>query len=54
MKPNKLMRKSIAEAKVAPKPVKCYACNGSGRYDVNGSPKCGSCTGTGIQAPSRK
>lgn len=27
--------------------VTCVACNGSGRYDHNGSPKCGSCKGTG-------
>jgi DnaJ-class molecular chaperone len=26
---------------------KCVACNGSGRYDGNGSPKCGGCDGTG-------
>lgn len=25
----------------------CSACNGSGRYDHNGSPDCGSCDGTG-------
>ena len=25
----------------------CTACNGSGYYDHNGSPKCGSCNGTG-------
>ncbi len=25
----------------------CTACNGSGRYDHNGSPKCGGCDGTG-------
>jgi DnaJ-class molecular chaperone len=25
----------------------CIACNGSGYYDHNGSPKCGSCNGTG-------
>lgn len=25
----------------------CYACNGSGHYDHNGSPKCGACDGTG-------
>lgn len=31
-----------------PKPEKCIACNGSGRYDHNGSPKCASCNGTGI------
>lgn len=27
--------------------MKCYACNGSGYYDNTGSPKCGSCGGTG-------
>jgi len=26
---------------------KCYACNGSGYYDHNGSPKCAACNGTG-------
>lgn len=26
---------------------KCVACNGSGRYDNNGSPPCGACDGTG-------
>lgn len=25
----------------------CAACNGSGYYDQNGSPRCGSCDGTG-------
>lgn len=25
----------------------CTACNGSGRYDHNGSPPCGCCDGTG-------
>ena len=25
----------------------CAACAGSGRYDNNGSPKCGACNGTG-------
>jgi len=25
----------------------CTACNGSGHYDHNGSPPCGSCNGTG-------
>ena len=25
----------------------CTACNGSGYYDNNGSPKCGACDGTG-------
>lgn len=27
--------------------IPCVACNGSGHYDHNGSPKCGSCNGTG-------
>lgn len=27
--------------------VPCGACNGSGYYDHNGSPKCGNCNGTG-------
>jgi len=51
MKPNKKMRaaialgKQLAESK--PKERKCYACNGSGHYDTNGSPKCGACGGTG-------
>lgn len=27
--------------------VPCMACNGSGRYDHNGSPPCGACNGTG-------
>lgn len=27
--------------------VTCTACSGSGFYDNNGSPKCGSCAGTG-------
>ncbi len=26
---------------------KCICCNGSGRYDHNGSPPCGACDGTG-------
>ncbi len=25
----------------------CTACNGSGRYDNNGSPRCGCCNGSG-------
>lgn len=29
--------------------VRCTACNGSGRYDHNGSPPCGACDGTGRQ-----
>jgi len=29
------------------KKVKCTACNGSGRYDNDGSPPCGACEGTG-------
>lgn len=27
--------------------IECTACSGSGRYDHNGSPKCGQCQGTG-------
>lgn len=27
--------------------VTCTACSGSGYYDNDGSPKCGSCNGTG-------
>jgi len=26
----------------------CIACNGTGKYDHNNSPKCGSCNGTGF------
>ena len=29
------------------KMIKCSACNGSGYYDNNGSPKCGACEGKG-------
>lgn len=25
----------------------CSACNGSGNYDINNSPKCSNCNGTG-------
>lgn len=25
----------------------CFACNGTGHYDHNGSPPCGACEGTG-------
>jgi len=32
-----------------PKSKSCIACNGSGRYDHNGSPPCGACGGTGIE-----
>ena len=27
--------------------IDCVSCGGSGYYDVTGSPKCGSCKGTG-------
>lgn len=35
---------------------KCIACNGSGYYDHNGSPKCSSCNGTGKETykPDKK
>lgn len=29
--------------------IRCGACNGSGRYDHNGSPACSSCEGTGTE-----
>lgn len=29
--------------------VKCGACNGSGKYDTNGSPDCSWCNGTGTE-----
>lgn len=57
MKPNKKMRAAIAlgremeKAKPKLKDKKCVACNGSGRYDSNGSPKCGACEGTGKEQP---
>lgn len=35
------------------KQVPCVACNGSGHYDANNSPKCGSCGGTG-KVPERE
>lgn len=47
MKPNKLMRKAIKAGKQSQQEKKCIACNGSGRYDVSGSPKCTACNGTG-------
>jgi RecJ-like exonuclease len=34
------------------KEIPCTACNGSGYYDNNGSPKCGSCDGTGTEKVS--
>ena len=30
----------------------CSACNGSGRYDHNGGPRCGGCYGTGKELVS--
>lgn len=36
-------KKYVAGWKLRP----CSACNGSGRYDHNGSPPCGACEGTG-------
>ena len=32
----------------------CNACNGSGRYDSHGSPKCQGCDGTGKERVSPK
>jgi len=37
--------KNIKEWKLRP----CSACNGSGYYDHNGSPKCMACRGTGLE-----
>lgn len=54
MKHNKKMRQAIQQGKQhqqATKPKPCLACNGSGRYDHNGSPKCGACNGTGKDKP---
>lgn len=51
-KPNAEQRKAIKQAQEAGKRKKCVACNGSGRYDVAGSPKCGACKGTGFTQPS--
>lgn len=54
MKPNKAMRKAIAEWRSTQSNAdqKCLACNGTGRYDVQGSPKCGACGGTGKRQPA--
>ena len=43
----KAERRKAFMAKHGKKLVTCTACNGSGRYDHNGAPKCGSCNGTG-------
>lgn len=40
-------RRKIYNENHGRKLTKCIACNGSGRYDHNGSPKCGACGGTG-------
>jgi hypothetical protein len=50
MKPNKKQRQAIEAGKKHQKKPSddfCYACNGIGRYDTTGSPKCGACGGTG-------
>lgn len=48
MKPNKIMRRAIAQGRALVEQVKpCLACNGSGRYDTTNSPRCASCNGTG-------
>jgi DnaJ-class molecular chaperone len=43
----KLERTLRYQAEHGRKLVRCTACNGSGEYDHNGSPPCGSCGGTG-------
>lgn len=40
-------RRQAYKANHGRKRVTCSACSGSGRYDHNGSPKCGACNGTG-------
>ncbi len=40
-------RRQIYLASLGWKQRPCTACSGSGRYDHNGSPKCGGCNGTG-------
>lgn len=43
----KLERTKRFEQQKGKKLIPCVACNGSGYYDHNGSPKCGCCNGTG-------
>lgn len=44
----KQQRKDYYEKYVKGRKLKtCTACSGSGRFDHNGSPKCGACDGTG-------
>jgi hypothetical protein len=43
----KLDRTLRHQAQHGLKLITCGACNGSGRYDHNGSPPCGCCKGTG-------
>lgn len=46
---NKILRRAIVLGrKLMPTPKKCVACDGVGRYDDTGSPKCASCNGTGV------
>lgn len=49
MKANKQMRRAIKDGKAVAllnQKKKCVACNGSGYYDVAGSPTCAACKGT--------
>lgn len=43
----KAERKAYFNKYSGKKLITCIACNGSGRYDHNGSPSCGACQGTG-------
>lgn len=43
----KAKRKAYFDKYSGKKLVTCIACNGSGRYDHNGSPHCGACQGAG-------
>jgi DnaJ-class molecular chaperone len=46
-KKRKELRKKEYLKQHGKKLIICGACNGSGRYDHNGSPPCGLCQGTG-------
>lgn len=44
---DKARRRAIYQKQIECLCIDCSACSGSGRYDHNGSPKCGACEGTG-------
>jgi DnaJ-class molecular chaperone len=49
-----MKRKNCIVQRKSPKELQaeqtCIACNGSGRYDHDGSPPCGQCNGTGLKS----